>query len=326
MSKKCKQGFTLVELLVVIAIIGVLIALLLPAVQQAREAARRMSCSNHVKQLGLALHNYHDTFGALPYGGRGQFNQSWFVSILPQIEQSAIYNQFKFDVTMSGYPGGVNGTLLNQLTPDYVWCPSSSAERVNRRTDVANRFSTASYIGIAGASTSATVASDPTGQGRCVAGSQGYACANGMMIPNKVSRFRDSIDGLTNTLIIGEQSAVGKNSSGARVDIRSSYEWGCWIGPGATVVPPETGGTYAWSGTPWSRNTTTVRYPVGTITEGAGNTRDGVNTSIYSEHPGGAMVLRGDASVTFAIETMELLTLRNLCIRDDGQVIGNDFR
>src|SRR6476646_8569805 len=101
-----RKAFTLVELLVVIAIIGVLVALLLPAVQAAREAARRMQCSNHLKQIGLALQNYHDTFQSLPYGARARFvntsssntfpggvqtyGPSWYVGILPFAEQKPL--------------------------------------------------------------------------------------------------------------------------------------------------------------------------------------------------------------------------------------------
>jgi prepilin-type N-terminal cleavage/methylation domain-containing protein len=90
--KKHYHAFTLVELLVVIAIIGVLVALLLPAVQQAREAARRMSCTNQIKQMALALHNYHDTFQTLPPGLVTSNQTSWQVQILPQLEQTALYD------------------------------------------------------------------------------------------------------------------------------------------------------------------------------------------------------------------------------------------
>ncbi|MFI4875195.1 MAG: DUF1559 domain-containing protein [Blastopirellula sp. JB062] len=319
-----RTGFTLVELLVVIAIIGVLIALLLPAVQQAREAARRMSCSNNMKQLGLALHNYHDTYRAFPFGGLGEFQTSWMVAIMPQIEQSNVFDQIEPGV-FSGFPHGTNAELLHEWTPDFNWCPSSTANRLNRRDDEDYRLATASYIGIAGATTSATDSSDPTGADRCISGSQGYACSNGMLVPNTVTKMRDATDGLTNTIIVAEQSAMGRNSTGGLTDIRSSYEWGCWGGPGAITAPPEIDGTYKWDGTPWSRNTTTTRYPINTITQGGGNDRDGTNTAIHSEHPGGAMVLRGDASVAFAAETMNLITLRDLCVRDDGNVISDAF-
>ncbi len=106
-STKPRRGFTLVELLVVIAIIGILVALLLPAVQSAREAARRMQCQNHLKQLGLALHNYHDTLGYFPPSSNwaaiaevntknnANLRANWVISILPYIEQQSLYNSFQ---------------------------------------------------------------------------------------------------------------------------------------------------------------------------------------------------------------------------------------
>ena len=125
------RGFTLIELLVVIAIIGVLIALLLPAVQAAREAARRAQCINNLKQLGLTLHNYHDSTGSLPWGhGPGGWNE-WggFVMMLPYMEQLPLYNATNFANTgISANPstnGGVNYTTL-QTTINTLQCPSDS--------------------------------------------------------------------------------------------------------------------------------------------------------------------------------------------------------
>jgi prepilin-type N-terminal cleavage/methylation domain-containing protein len=89
------RGFTLIELLVVIAIIGVLIALLLPAVQAAREAARRTQCTNNFKQMGIAMHNYHDTTGSLPPAHRAKVAGTWQMFILPHLEGNPLYNAFR---------------------------------------------------------------------------------------------------------------------------------------------------------------------------------------------------------------------------------------
>jgi len=91
------RGFTLIELLVVIAIIAILIALLLPAVQQAREAARRTECKNNLKQIGLAIHNYHDSFNTIPPGWIGGTGYSWQIFLLPGVEQSNLYNALNFN-------------------------------------------------------------------------------------------------------------------------------------------------------------------------------------------------------------------------------------
>ena len=120
MNRRIRSGFTLVELLVVIAIIGVLVALLLPAVQTAREAARRMQCTNNLKQIGLAIHSYHDSTGRFPSGflfqAPGMANRgdranraagfSWHTLILPQIEQANLYNQLNFQLGMWQRPTG----------------------------------------------------------------------------------------------------------------------------------------------------------------------------------------------------------------------------
>ncbi len=143
MKRFTEHGFTLIELLVVIAIIAVLIALLLPAVQQAREAARRTQCKNNLKQLGLAMHNYHDTTLRFPYAqsGRSQLvspsysyvvvanstSHTWSEFILPYIEQAPLYNQINFstdNVSSVGTPN--NFGLLNNMTVKWQQCPSNA--------------------------------------------------------------------------------------------------------------------------------------------------------------------------------------------------------
>jgi prepilin-type N-terminal cleavage/methylation domain-containing protein len=173
-----KRGFTLVELLVVIAIIGVLVALLLPAVQAAREAARRMQCSNHLKQIGLALQNYHDVFQSLPFGSRARWVQttktlpaaqnstqnwgpSWYVGILPfaeqkalsdNIEQIAIKNANYADITKTNPPSRVAGAVDNNKIA-WMLCPSSPLPQTEiLRNAKAGIISVVpSYVGISGA-------------------------------------------------------------------------------------------------------------------------------------------------------------------------------
>ena len=137
------RGFTIIELLVVIAIIAILIALLLPAVQQAREAARRTECKNILKQWGLALHNYHDNFNRLPYGAMGFDNSAtnpvnnfgFHVLLLPYIDQAPLYNQFNFSIHYNSYTTGTTGANLDlklASTPLH-WCPS--ARLLDRQAD-----------------------------------------------------------------------------------------------------------------------------------------------------------------------------------------------
>ncbi len=330
---KCrpKRGFTLVELLVVIAIIGVLVALLLPAVQAAREAARRTSCSNNLKQFGLGFHNYHDVHLSFPLGGVGNANGAWTVAVLPFVEQGTVYDQLH---TVSrgfhpgqGEPSELNVPVLHNFFPSLFWCPSSNLPQVSPfslERSMQGHWTTMSYVGIAGASASATDWSDiGAGGNRCIQGSsRGFACANGVFLPNEAVRFRDITDGTTNQLMLGEQSGWILNA-GRQQDHRTSSRWGAWIGANSFGQPGRPGPP-TWSNSAIQFNTTAVRYPVGFRTflaTSGGNHRSGNNTAIQSNHPGGAMGLRADAGVQFLSETMEMQVLTLLSVRDDGQAV-----
>jgi prepilin-type N-terminal cleavage/methylation domain-containing protein len=163
------RGFTLIELLVVIAIIAVLIALLLPAVQQAREAARRSQCKSQLKQMGLALHNYHDTFTSFPVSyavtnapSSDGLQQSWIAAVLPYFDQAPLYNMINFGASLSNDPRGTgapsNMWVAMQTLP-VIKCPSdSSPNTLNNRSDPGSvpnfsniQFGVTSYKTCAGA-------------------------------------------------------------------------------------------------------------------------------------------------------------------------------
>jgi hypothetical protein len=311
---------------------------LLPAVQAAREAARRMQCGNNLKQMGLALHNYHAKYGRFPMGTFGVFMHSWELAILPEIEQGTVMAQVDFNPILqngaprfgSGNPNGPNAKLLNQWPAPFNWCPSSNAERFMRAVaGGGEKFATSSYNGISGASTSPTDFRDPTGGNQCITSNQGYVCANGVLVPTRSVKIGDVSDGTSNTLMVGECSAMGKTATGAAEDIRGSAEWGCWIGSGADAPFPQAGGLFPWATSPWCRNIATIRYPVNmtTVLTGAGgNFRDGSNNSLHSNHPGGVQVLNTDGSVRFLSQTTDLLVQRNLSIRNERAAIPSELQ
>jgi len=197
-----RRGFTLIELLVVIAIIAVLIALLLPAVQAAREAARRSQCVNNLKQLGIALHNYHDVTSSLPPSSL--YNGNWgdwshYVMMLPYMEQAPLYNAINFYITSGNWgasDGQAENTSASRATINTLLCPSDTD-----RLTSANGHS--NYVGSSGSS--------PDSFGTI----GGF---NGIFIytnsGRKATGFRDVIDGLSSTAAICERvKGVGTSSS-----------------------------------------------------------------------------------------------------------------
>ena len=202
-----RPGFTLIELLVVIAIIAVLIALLLPAVQQAREAARRTQCRNNLKQFGLAIHNYHDNFNLVPPGWIGVTgNQpdvsgingwSWASRLLPQLDQSALYNQINFNLQV----GNASNATARATTVNVFECPS---DLVVKKWTIPAAGTTNPLADVAGASYAGVFGKDEVDF--CNGLAAGVPCtSNGMFFLNSNVRFADVTDGLSTTLLVGER-------------------------------------------------------------------------------------------------------------------------
>ncbi|MDQ3332190.1 MAG: DUF1559 domain-containing protein, partial [Planctomycetota bacterium] len=202
-----RKGFTLIELLVVIAIIAVLIALLLPAVQQAREAARRVQCKNNLKQLGLALHNYENTYGVFPpNGATSQYSYSPQAQLLPFIEQANLQRLIDFDQPLIIGSGGPSSRLNPAIQPaaekavSVFLCPSDGGEvfYVDTTKTPNERFAGGNYMASMGSGVgwncyTSRPPSLPTWNG-----------SDGLFWNGSKVRFRDLTDGTTNTIAFGE--------------------------------------------------------------------------------------------------------------------------
>ncbi|MCA9115022.1 MAG: DUF1559 domain-containing protein [Planctomycetaceae bacterium] len=312
-----RRGFTLIELLVVIAIIAILIALLLPAVQQAREAARRTQCRNNLKQLGLAVHNYHDTNLKFPIGSRYPlYSPNWRIALLPMLDQAPLYNQLNFSGNF--YNTYTNNTVLSNLFLAAYKCPSSALPG-NSTSFPGNAAGVMlhDYVGIAGATPDpAARSSECSPQHRY----GGITCINGILSPNFCRSMRDITDGTSNTMIIAEQSGPIGTS-----DVRANY-YGGWAGftiPMAGTNSMETLTTWTSTTDTWGTGVTTVRYSPNPATASTGNDESyDMNTALTSYHEGGVHALLCDGSVRFLSENISYTTLTNLASRADGQVMG----
>jgi prepilin-type N-terminal cleavage/methylation domain-containing protein len=288
-----RAGFTLVELLVVIAIIGILVALLLPAIQAAREAARRTQCNNNLKQLGLALQNYHDTYKVFPPGGMSGGNRlSWHVLILPFIELQALHAQVNFEAFAGNGYDAAASVIQTEVVPGYM-CPS--APRTKWFENGSSTVYTTHYYGVMGpkgtnAATGGTYTWDNS-----VAGHGGFA-TQGVLLRRDSVGMRDVLDGTSNTFLVGEISWV-KNAAGA--DNPSYRKW--------------------------------IRGCDGSAAAGCKNILDGVKMTPYngsnnfndvsfgSEHPGGCLFVRCDGAVKFVSQNVDLAVYKATASRDGGE-------
>ncbi|MCA9050936.1 MAG: DUF1559 domain-containing protein, partial [Planctomycetaceae bacterium] len=293
----------------VIAIIAILIALLLPAVQQAREAARRTQCKNNLKQWGLAFHNYHDTFRLFPMGEMGlnptatSNNLSWHVRLLPYLDQAPLYEKFNFSVLYNTAP--------NQAQRDEkfeaLFCPSARTR--NRQPATTTEGWTVHYYGVAGAKgprPAPATGNFPMQHATAnFNNNHGNMATSGVLYRNSKVGIRDILDGTTNTLMVGEISGIPFNDGG-------NNPHRAWI-QGAS-----------------NGNNNFASYACKNVRWGIGQARYVSNNSNYlfndqrfgSNHEGGAQFLVGDGSVRFVSENLDFNLYQALATRDEGEVVG----
>ena len=361
---KRNKGFTLVELLVVIAIIGVLVGLLLPAVQAAREAARRMSCSNNFKQIGLAIHNYHSAYRQLPKHGTGtnlptsnfsnRLMLSGLVGMLPFIEEQAIW-----ETIVNGEPGGIGldgvangdnegmnpmGSAPDQEADFSPWrteitafrCPSDPGAGLPAagRTNYALCVGDATYLVHRGGRNrfgawdrQDDMHTDPDEDGNDATQNDNSDAAalarstnRGMFWVRTETRFRDVLDGLANTIAMGEQ-CTSLGALEVKANALDNQGIGFMTDPSLcdaqvdatrpqfystnNVFDGENGKGYRWCSVRGAHSSVwTIRPPNGVSCFSGGTNSQGYNT-IGSRHQGGAHILMGDGAVKFVTDSIE---------------------
>ena len=343
MKRRNENAFTLVELLVVIAIIGILVGLLLPAVQAAREAARRMQCSNNLKQMGLAIHSYHDVFGRFP-GNAGTLptnnpsGASWLVQILPQIEQSAVSNKLVWVDTDFGDRVGVNRNwqIMSQVRVPIYRCPSSPCDPLRTQTSFSATVAIGApatyqiqipdYVGNVGYW---NILPAPGGPGMRGDAAQNVWTGYGWLQDTGIiaiwnEKYRgpnmSSItDGTSNTIAIGEHSDFEYAPDGTKADTRPG------TGPGGMW----NAGRCYWASGGWTHNVTAVRFPINHLKFNVNPTNQaftGLHNGYRSPHTGGVQFTFGDGSVRFISNSIDHgVTFNALCGRNDGTVITGEL-
>lgn len=294
-SASARRAFTLVELLVVIAIIGVLVGLLLPAVQAAREAARRMQCSNNFKQLGLAVHNYESAYGRLPSGwvsktAAGDPGWGWSAALLPFMEGTTTFNQIDSRLPIA-HPSHTQ--LLTVSLPTFI-CPSDPLNKI---------FEIAEDPGAGHAHGDEPENIDEEGHKLFPIAKSNYIgmfgtfeledapfAGDGTFFGNSRIKFRDIRDGLSNTIIVGERDG-------------------------------RLGGS-VWHGFISAANEPAARV-VG-VADHAPNHPGGHFEDFRSYHPGGVNFLRADGSVRMYSQTMDELVYKGMCTIGGGEVFSDE--
>lgn len=359
--KTKRSGFTLVELLVVIAIIGILVGLLLPAVQAAREAARRMQCSNNLKQLSLAVHNFADTYqGNFPMLGEAQEGGHWTAFILPYIEQDNAYEALSFGSTNWAAGAALSNPSISssyaverqiaacETQFSAFRCPSSTAPEAVYDAScysppwfVAKR-APCNYLAVVTGiqpndwkpSWGWGAALQPTwGAGNTT---KGHPELDGIFASTRhpdrarISQggmqgdfgFEGVLDGLSNTLMIGEaEPDPDLLSIASTAESPNSGRKDHWAIGGDDFDN--------WEGTDWSEmggsTAVPINYPKPTVSQSDSSPEWGAyEVSFGSHHPGGAQFARGDGSVSFIAETMDAVTFSAIGTRQGGEVASVD--
>jgi prepilin-type N-terminal cleavage/methylation domain-containing protein/prepilin-type processing-associated H-X9-DG protein len=338
-----RSGFTLVELLVVIAIIGVLVALLLPAVQAARESARRSQCQNNLKQIGLSIHNFEGVYGKFPPAATRveidtwMHGPTWWVYTMPYVEQNAAYDKIVFPrqtFWFGGAGGHPNTAIWRNVHFSYMECPS--------RAGVNSRFS-------------ASVNSNDVGYQRpfytCILGATPHVTAmnansqfrgpvsdGGVITLGRGQAMAAILDGTSNTIMVGEQSAQMYHNNGqplpiigdsvnnnGRVDNNRGFHMGTsHVGHPNGDFSMDAGRNCTHSNCARCYNTTTINA-LGIqnrrlLFNDYGEIR--CNKPLNSNHPGGINALYADGHIAFVAQTVPLAILKALVNRDDGTPVN----
>src|SRR5262245_37433258 len=299
-------AFTLIELLVVIAIIAILIGLLLPAVQKVRESANRMKCSNHLKQLGLALHNFQSAHGKFPPGGvNGPFLEAgvtapvrhwWGPFLLPYLEQQALAQQYRWDL----FSNDLRNRPVTSTHLQVLQCPSAPPNREFRRADWAG-----GDRGGACTDYAPTCGVDPALAGLGLI--DPVENHKGIFEMNFMPRPADIRDGTSNTTMFAECAGMPQRWLVGRFREDQAINGGPWAGDTSGIV---------------------VRgaHPSGLVRGGPCALNCMNDHEVYSFHPGGANALFADGSVRFLKASMDIRILARLVTRAGGEVVaGDDF-
>lgn len=298
--RRSRRGFTLIELLVVIAIIAILIALLLPAVQQAREAARRTQCKNHLKQIGLALHNYHDTHSVFPSGWiavdagvpsahEGTSGVGWGAMILPQMEQNNVYQLFNSSLPLTD---PANAAFLRSQVSEYK-CPSDPQPNffklnMEGTTTAIAELPIANYLGVFGPENLDDCENSP---GNLPVMSDGTCKGSGMFYHNSSVKMRDLTDGTSNTTMTGERKT--------RAELDWFTSWPGMISEGEEAFQRVCGSADH-----------VPNHPATHFDD------------FSSHHIGGAQFGLGDGSVRFISENIDGGVYRSLATIQGGETVG----